>query len=605
MIEQLLARGLKLFPLQPNGKRPEAKDWQQWATSASPEDILNYTPGHNWGVFCRGLIVLDIDNKNGKNGSASLSELLKEKAVKLPKTFVVKTPTGGLHYYYKGVGRNRANIREGIDIRGDGGFVVAPGSKINNAEYKVYDASPIAEAPQWLYDLAIERQALQIDEGEYITEGSRNETLARIAGALRATGLEYEHILPSLTAFNEDRIAPPLPESEVENIARSICRYAPNQARGASDFLAPVKGELAATASSININALPKRDWVLAGRYLGGFVTAIVSPGGIGKSTLVMLEALSIATGVDRVGCKVIKPGAVWLYNTEDAKEEIDRRLAAMAIHHKIDVSELGNVHVTSGRDNPLILAKNDPRDGVVVNTEAIDRVSAYILEHKIVWLAVDPFVRTHEVSENDNMQIDKVVWAFQRIIDKTGVAVCLVHHTGKSVKGGQDAARGASAFINATRVAFTVRSMEESEALQLGVHSEDAPWYLRMDSAKANLSPPSYAADWYRRVSVKLPNGDSVGAIERAELRDGAIVGTAERMEIRDVANALCNTMEPGQYLPLEIAYREVIDQCIYGKSFEHFVDTCKAGVSAEGAEFVYKCQPEKMVVDWLYRCQ
>ncbi len=108
-----------------------------------------------------GLLVLYVDAKPGKpNGFVSLTDL------EVPETYTVRTPTGGCHLYYKydastSVG-NRVSFLPGLDIRGDGGFVVGPGSPhANGGTYTLVDDRPLAEAPDWLLEAARKRSPAQ------------------------------------------------------------------------------------------------------------------------------------------------------------------------------------------------------------------------------------------------------------------------------------------------------------------------------------------------------------------------------------------------------------------------------------------------------------
>lgn len=145
----MFERGFKVFPLKPNRKDPLVHGWQQWAESGNEEIILNFSEHHkncNWGVYVGATsdMVVDIDNKNGKNGSAELKKI-EEKHSPLPPTFVIETPTGGFHCYYKGEVRSISNKwAPGIDTKGKGGYVVAPGSVIDGKQYRIISDPPAA-----------------------------------------------------------------------------------------------------------------------------------------------------------------------------------------------------------------------------------------------------------------------------------------------------------------------------------------------------------------------------------------------------------------------------------------------------------------------------
>lgn len=564
----LYDQGLKVFPCVPNGKEPAFNGWQEWAAKATRKRIEEFGKAnamHNWGVECSGFLVIDLDKKNGKNGEASLKNILDKGGHQLPKTLRVRTTSGGRHLYYQAEnGKNTVGaLGEGIDTRGVGGYVVAPGSRIDDKAYELECQDPIAECPAWVpAALAEIRKAAPI-QGQVI-EGERNNTLASIAGTMRRRGLGFEAIHAALLAVNDNQLERPLEPEEVELIARSVSKYSPEVAEVAAEFLATPKIKCF-NANDIDLEKIPPRDWIMQNRYVGGFISVLVAPGGVGKSTLSLLDAVAVATGKDLTGFEVKSKGGVWIYNTEDPVDEMKRRLMALAIHHKIPRGTLKNVHYSSGRESPLIFVKAG-RNGIAVNQVAIDECVEFIKANKIKLFLVDPFVHAHEVSENDNMQIAKVVLCFSQIADRTGCAVGIVHHTRKpgadgTAAGDADQARGASALVNAARIAYTLTAMNKEEAATLSVDQERRGWYMRLDNAKANMQPPAARADWFEKISVTLPNLDDVGTIERVPLTDGSEQRRLEKLEAcaADLAVALAGIMDVGEAITVNDAFFQI----------------------------------------------
>jgi putative DNA primase/helicase len=190
-----------------------------------------------------GLVVLDIDAKS--NGEESLFALEAEHG-QLPSTLTALTGGGGRHLLFAHPGgelRNSAGtLGPGLDIRGDGGYIVAPPSRhASGASYVWQEGrSPadlsLAELPSWLLhqltDPRVSKQGAARSGGVclaegLIVEGQRNSALASIAGRLRREGRSGEEIYLALLEVNELRVVPPLPESEVAAIAASISRYEP------------------------------------------------------------------------------------------------------------------------------------------------------------------------------------------------------------------------------------------------------------------------------------------------------------------------------------------------------------------------------------------
>lgn len=220
-----------------SGKHPIYPGWAKKATSSEAEIIEAFKkhPHANIGFATGGdLFVVDIDKNSG--GYESLKPYGKLKA-----TVCVKTGGGGSHHYYripKGLKvPNKVGILRGVDLRSDGGLVVAPGSAhISGGHYAwMPGCSPeeleITEPDLWLSELIGNLGAGKKKEfksiPEVIEEGSRNASLASFAGALRRKGLSYEAILAALNVENDNRCNPPLESSELETIATSISRYKP------------------------------------------------------------------------------------------------------------------------------------------------------------------------------------------------------------------------------------------------------------------------------------------------------------------------------------------------------------------------------------------
>lgn len=202
-------------------------------------------PAANLGILtgqASGLVVLDVD---GDDGKASLQALTAAHG-SLPKTLCAKTgrkgtdgKRKGAHYYFRApVGvpiRNSAGIvGKGLDVRGEGGYVVAPPSLHPSGLLYEWLApeQPLADLPAWLLARLAEAKpapAMQTSpaQGEVIAEGGRNAALASLAGTMRRRGMSPDAIEAALVKENDARCKPPLPDGEVREIARSVARYAP------------------------------------------------------------------------------------------------------------------------------------------------------------------------------------------------------------------------------------------------------------------------------------------------------------------------------------------------------------------------------------------
>jgi hypothetical protein len=580
--------GYKLFPVTPNGKTPAVEGWQAWAESSTPQQIAQYgiaNPTANWGVYCEpsGLLVVDIDNKGGVSGSDTVRGLIEESGKKFPVTLSVATPSGGYHIYFKGSARSRVKaLGEGVDVKSLGGYVVAPGSRVNDRCYTIEQDAPVAPVPDWVSAKlrASERNnGTVLPEGELLPEGDRNNFLASLGGAMRAKGVAHDAILAALQIVSENQFTEPLGAGEVETIARSVARYAPEHAKAAASFpeLTPAATKAIATrAGQIDPALVPPRIWYMKDRFIAGFISLIVSPGGTGKSTLTMLDAIALATGQPLSGYEVPNAVPVWLYNVEDPIEELFRRMIALSMHHKLPLANLNDIHISSGDEVPLVMAKAN-KDGVHINQDAIVTVTNYIRQNGIKVMIVDPFVQTHEVNENDNMQIVNVVRAFGQIARATNCSICFVHHTRKpSGKGKTDMydARGASSLVNAVRIAHNVSTMSEDEAFDFDIEESLRGWYFRLDNAKANLHPPAERADWFKKVSIIIPNGDNVGSLENVELKRKS----KERQDKKIICKFLYQLMKVGDKEPIHAQRKLLIKARVFKeiKNKDRWVERC-----------------------------
>ncbi|MDE3176811.1 MAG: AAA family ATPase [Pseudomonadota bacterium] len=259
-------------------------------------------------------------------------------------------------------------------------------------------------------------------------------------------------------------------------------------------------------------STIPPRRFLYGRHFARGFVSVTAAPGGVGKSSLEIAEAIAIGTGRKLLDVTPYELAPVWYMGLEDPLDEYERRVAAIVLHYGIPGDEIeAALFLDSGRDQDFIIATEE-RNG----TKIVEPVFAAIVEnvrrHGIGLIIVDPFVACRAVTENDNTKLEKVTKAWARIADVTNCAVELVHHFRKSGNGGgeptADDVRGASAIVGAVRSVRILAGMSQDQADQAGV--KDHFRYFSVGFGKANLFPRSDAADWYHMASVSLGNGGS-----------------------------------------------------------------------------------------------
>lgn len=234
--------GWAVFPVSQNTKKPltphgckDAKKaigpiqawWTKW-----PEASIGIATGS-----ISNLVVIDedVDEDRGLNGIQSVREWEKING-ELPETAMAITGRGGSHmyYYYTGTDiKNRAGILEGVDVRGEGGYVIAPPSiHPNGTEYQWEynpDEIPVAELDdrvlKFLQIGTKGQQDKSFDLPDKIDDGSRNDTLYRLACSLQAQGLPDSAIAASVHASNKERCSTPLSDKEVDILIGSALKH--------------------------------------------------------------------------------------------------------------------------------------------------------------------------------------------------------------------------------------------------------------------------------------------------------------------------------------------------------------------------------------------
>lgn len=235
---------MKQLRLKKNGKAP----FLAGAFNGEAEYLIKkwIEEGGNVGTLtgsASGIAVIDIDNHNGVDGLGNLKNFLETYDIELPKTMVVKTPSGGYHYYFKLDEKyndtqfiQNHKLLEGVDFQTHGRYVVAPGSQIDGKYYEVVRDVEFAELPEkWLEmftDKTIAKKNKKRERkwtanllGDIIAgcpQGGRNIWLSQQIGKLFATGLNHEEVKVWAQYVNQIGCNPPLDNDEVMQTYESL-----------------------------------------------------------------------------------------------------------------------------------------------------------------------------------------------------------------------------------------------------------------------------------------------------------------------------------------------------------------------------------------------
>lgn len=340
---QTARKGYPVFPVKPGQKVPIYDGGFKIATrdEAKIREWWTQHPDANIGIptgSASGLVVVDVDPRNGGNESC---KALFQNHGGQPNTPILRTPSGGIHLYFQykdGLRNSASKIGNGLDIRGEGGYVVADGSVVNGKEYKwigwglgVATAKPF---PDWLYEMAVKPEPpknLTTADG-FVPEGKRNDTLVRLAGHLRKQGLSADVIRLALLKHNEEVCMPPLPEEEVYRIANQADGWErgtdnsdqdlPDANRLLSQFVRP--------EDWLDIPE-PPMEWIIEDLLAEDSLTMLSAYPKEGKSTFARHLAVAVAKGEDFLG-RPTKQGKVLYFALEEMERDVRAKFRALGI---------------------------------------------------------------------------------------------------------------------------------------------------------------------------------------------------------------------------------------------------------------------------------
>jgi hypothetical protein len=232
--------GFAVFPCVPDRKVPATPDGFKAATR-DPDRIKTYwsqNPRANvataTGAISQIVVIdLDVDVEEGVDGRDVMAQLEHQHG-DLPATLMAVTPRKGVHLYFRHPGkvvRNAVGVLPGLDVRGDGGYVLLPDSSVAGNSYVFEDRSPIAEFPSWLLEL-LAAQATPSTNGSFdwagfitagAAQGQRDNRMTKFVGHLYGRGLPADEVIALARVLNAN-VKPPLDLQDLQRIVQSIGR---------------------------------------------------------------------------------------------------------------------------------------------------------------------------------------------------------------------------------------------------------------------------------------------------------------------------------------------------------------------------------------------
>lgn len=470
------ARGFRVFPLLPGTKEPRpGRSWLEEATS-DPATISALWSIADWniGVATDGLIVVDIDQKSGKDGVGTYIDL------DLPwDTLVVKTPTGGRHAYFSGPDRQNSagRLGPGLDVRGFHGYVVGPGSCIPGAgRYEVEIDLPVAVAPARLVDLldsprsrasgvtadlVLDRADAVVRAREYLqgpaplaVEGDGGDASTyRVACVVKDFGVSEGLALELMLELWNDRCLPPWDAQELQQKIENAYYYGATPAGAMSPQVefsgvsipqppAPPVEEKEPSrwfdhGDAWNVD----QSWLIYQTLPLTGVALLTGPPQGGKTFLALELARCVATGKPFFTVAPdVGGGTVLLYAGTEGSG-LSERLAALEEPERLPISALviGGLGAADAMETlkAELRAKIDDmvaKHGVPVRLLVLETLSASGLIK----------------DENSNSEASEAFVKLAALGRALGVLVLVTHHPGKngSAERGASAIRGSADYM-------------------------------------------------------------------------------------------------------------------------------------------------------------
>jgi RecA-family ATPase len=522
------------------------------------------------GINTEGLLVFDVDDRDGRTGAASFAELARVHGLDLD-TVEASTPSGGRHYFYKlpqavdptAVKFGSDKLGSGIDHRSYNSFVVAPGTKRPKGEYKWVrspDKSEIRTAPQSLVDLCIRkkkrddnelrimpgleidlpdaverfREYVKTDAPEAIQDaGGRNATIAllRLAGDYGISYLAATEFLCEEGGWNETKAIPPWDYDELLELAETLepsrerpigCDYprAQFEAMGENSSLG-TRGKLPPFINiAAWINRPPQeREWVVRDRILNRNVALLSGDGGVGKTIIALELAICLQLKNQQwLRSDVLVDGPAMVVCCEDDEDEFQRRTEAILAHRGGSLEDVRkHLYLVSLVDTPDRLLAVPNNRGVLEATPMFTDLRIRARDIKPRLLVIDNAADVYGGDEINRTQVNQFVSMLRVLAREAETAVLVNAHPSLQGMASGRGTSGSTQWHNSVRQRQYMRKATKEEGADL-IEG------LRIVETMKN----SYGPGEGNKIPLKWHNGLFVPV----DIKEAAVQATESRIE-------------------------------------------------------------------------
>ena len=487
------------------GKHPALDSWLRYQKIRASEDDADYWftgpfKTHNIGIvtgrISNNLTVIDVDAGEGKDGEETVTDLQLAND-DFPETMTAYTGGGGRHYFFyapKGlrIKTGKDVLGPGVDVRGEGGFVVAaPSQHKSGRPYTMEVATPIAQLPDWLLDRLEESDEPTVGSSPRansgngvdrdifgkVTDGRDAYMVDTVLAVIREI-IEDTHTLPSAEAVFER--AWPQYERKVktrgssleadnrgesamhQKVAYWLKRASVGQLRVVSGIPLDGKGvesneggspdepakekpalsfQIADWSTNRYLGEPPARQWLIKDCVPAGITLILASLGGVGKSFALLDAAYKVCrydsetwTEPRAFGGEIVRFGSAVVLSAEDSRDELHRRVRALGDDEALKRAT-GKLFIP-----PVVDLGGAPTMMTMQYGEAIMTPAWYEFCEQckaipdLQMIAIDPLQSFVSIDLNaDSTGVTRLIGALSGLASETGATVVASHHMRKA----------------------------------------------------------------------------------------------------------------------------------------------------------------------------
>ncbi len=472
---ELWRSGFSVIPIRSGGKRPLVSWIEYQSRRPTEEEIRRWWqqyPNANVGIVTgriSGIVVIDLDlDKDNNESGARIYE-------QAPTDLIVKTGRGGYHLYYhypEDVDHisNRVSLLPGVDVRADGGYVVAPPSAHSSGRlYAWIRRGEPGKLPPHLVGLLTSCTSAERDDEEDsskwlsdllagVGEGQRNDACARLCGYLIGKGMPKDVVLAIVRQWNEKN-HPSLPDHEVAATVESVCKTA--RRRNTVPQSQPQDGGTGQASTSpfnvVNIREYMAHygsnrvSWLIQDWLPEATIGFVVAPPGSYKTWLTFDIAVSVATGTPFLGeYPVQRTGPVLLIQQEDFHGDTAQRLAVILqsrLDLRAEVMRDGQFEVKAPPEIPIYI--HPDRNLRFADQVVMDALEQRVRELRPALVILDPLYSAAMTDDYMTKSAEQML-RLKVMRDRYGCSFLVAHHTTKHADSMERSRLWGSQFLNA-----------------------------------------------------------------------------------------------------------------------------------------------------------